>query len=77
MQESFSLYETFRMKSNSRATFTQMFLNYTTLCSIHTLKYYEKSSTNEGFFCILGGILKVFSKILESLTSKIDVIVCL
>ena len=32
--------------------------------------------TNEGFFCILGGILKVFSKILESLTSKIDVIVC-
>ena len=33
--------------------------------------------TNEGFFCILGGILKVFSKILESLTSKIDVIVCL
>ena len=22
--------------------------------------------TNEGFFCILGGILKVFSKILES-----------
>ena len=24
--------------------------------------------TNEGFFCILGGILKVFSKILESLT---------
>lgn len=65
------------MKSNSRATFTQMFLNYTTLCSIHTLKYYEKSSTNEGFFCILGTILKSFKGINSKITSNTDEDVCL
>ena len=41
------------------------------------LKYYEKSSANEGFFCILGTILKSFKGINSKITSNTDEDVCL
>ncbi len=44
------------MDTYKRATFTQMFLKYATLCSTHTLKSIYKSSdilSLEGFFLFL------------------------
>ena len=65
------------METINRATFIIETIKYETLCSIHTLKYYEKSSTNEGFFCILGTILKSFKGINSKITSNTDEDVCL